>query len=104
MMILKDLDNRDIRLSDERLEHFIADHPEMIGQLDKLQETLRDPDRIVKSKTDFNVELFYRHYSLTPVTQKHLCIVVKSEFDDTFIITAYFTDSIKKGELLWQRK
>ncbi len=103
-MIFKDVYGRDIRLTEERQDHFVLDHPEMSGQFDKLQETLRDPDRIVRSKTDLDVELFYRHYGSTPVTQKHLCIVVKSVIDDTFIITAYFTDSIKKGELLWQRK
>ena len=36
---------------------------------------------------------------VTPVTEKYLCVVVK-----VFIITAYFTDKIKRGEILWKRK
>ena len=104
MRVFKDFHNRDVRLADERQEHFVTDHPEMSGQFEKLQETLLNPERIVRSKTDSQVELFYRHYDITPVTQKFLCIVVKVLTDDAFIMTAYFTDTVKKGEILWQRK
>jgi len=62
------------------------------------------PDIIVKSKTDLEVELFYRCYDVTPVTKKYLCVVVKVIVGDWFIITAYFTDTIKRGEILWERK
>jgi hypothetical protein len=61
------------------------------------------PEKVVRSKTDSKVELFYRHYDVTPVTQKYLCAVVKVSIPDLFIITAYFTDTIKKGEVLWER-
>ncbi|RIK76729.1 hypothetical protein DCC62_10785 [candidate division KSB1 bacterium] len=103
MRILKDIYNRDVRLTQEREEHFIIDHPEMRAQRDKLRETLSAPEKIVRSKTDSQVELFYRHYDSTPVTRKYLCIVVKAPAEDTFIITAYFTDTIKKGEILWPK-
>jgi len=26
------------------------------------------------------------------------------KFDDLFIITAYFTDTVKGGEILWEKK
>jgi len=76
----------------------------MYGQIDKIRDTLSNPDIIVKSKTDPEVELFYRHYVITPVTEKYLCVVVKVLVGDIFIITAYFTDTIKRGEVLWERK
>jgi hypothetical protein len=57
-----------------------------------------------KRRIRFSDELFYRHYCITPVTDKHLCVVVKSILEDLFIITAYFTDSIKRGEMLWEKK
>ncbi len=60
--------------------------------------------RICKSRTDLEVELFYRHYDITPVTEKYLCTVVKVLVGDLFIITAYFTDTIKRGEMLWEKK
>jgi hypothetical protein len=100
----KDIHNRQIRLKDERQEHIETDHPEMSGQIDKLHETLSNPDIIVRSRTDPDVELFYRHYEITPVTEKYSCVVVKVLVGDMFIITAYFTDTIKRGEVLWKRK
>ncbi|MFQ5632325.1 MAG: hypothetical protein ACE5I1_26445 [bacterium] len=104
MKIFKDAFNREVRLTDERYDHFVADHPEMDGQLGKIQETLLNPEQVVRSKIDIQVELFYRDYLSTPVTRKYLCLVVKVLSDDAFIITAYFTDTIKKGEILWKGK
>jgi hypothetical protein len=104
MKWFKDIYNRQIRLTDERQEHIEADHPEMSGQIDKIQGTLLKPERIARSRTDSDVELFYRHYEVTPVTEKYLCVVVKVLIDDVFIITAYLTDTIKGGEVLWERK
>ena len=104
MRFLKDIYDRRIRFTDERWEHIMTDHPEMSNQIGKIKETLLLPDRVVRSLTDDEVELFYRDYHTTPVTRKYLCIVVKVLIDDLFIITAYFTDTIKKGDLLWQKK
>ena len=104
MKWFKDIQNRQIRLTYERQEHIEEDHPEMFGQIDKIQDTLSNPDMIVRSKIDQDVELFYRHYSITPVTEKYLCTVVKVLVGDLFIITAYFTDTIIRGEILWERK
>lgn len=102
--IFEDIHNRQIRLSFERMEHIEFDHPEMGGQVGKIHVTLINPDMIVRSKTDTDVELFYRHYDTTPVTEKYLCVVVKILGSDLFIITAYFTDTIKKGIILWTKK
>ena len=51
MKWLKDVHNRQIRLTSERQEHIESDHPEMFGQIDRVQDTLSDPDIIVKSRT-----------------------------------------------------
>jgi hypothetical protein len=104
MKWFKDNRGRDIRLSEERLNHIETDHPEMIGQIDKMEEVLSAPDIIVRSRTDSDVEMFYKHYSSTPVTEKFLCVIVKNLIEDLFIITVYFTDTIKKGEILWKKK
>ena len=79
-------------------------HPEMVGQLNRISETLMMPDRIIQSKTDTIVELFYKHYQTTPVSEKILCVVVKKAQNDTFIVTAYYTDTIKRGKVLWEKK
>ena len=104
MKWFKDIHDRRIRLTDERQAHIENDHPEMSGQIDKITETLLNPDKIVHSKTDSEVELFFKHYKSTPVTEKYLCVVIKVLPDDLFIITAYFTDTIKRGKRLWEKK
>ncbi len=102
-MNLKDVHDRTIRLTEERLQHIETSHPEMSNQLNRITETLSKPDKIVRSKTDPDVELFYRFYDTTPVTSKFLCLVVKFVPTNNFIITAYYTDTVKKGDLLWQK-
>ena len=104
MAYFKDINGRQIRLTDERQLHMETNHPEMSGQIGKIENTLSSPDIIVRSKIDPEVELFYKHYRATPVTDKYLCVVVKVLTQDLFIITAYFTDTIKKGEVLWEKK
>lgn len=104
MKVFEDHKGRSIRLSDERLDHLETQHPEMLSQLERVSETLAYPERVIRSKTDTSVELFYKHYPSTPVSEKFLCIVVKTFKDDNFVITAYYTDSIKGGDLLWEKK
>ncbi len=95
---------RKVRLTEERLEHIERDHPEMSSQTERIEETLLKPECILKSQTDSESQLFYRHYLKTPVTEKYLCVIVKGRGDDCFILTAYFTDTIKRGETLWTRR
>jgi len=104
MKILEDYYNRPVRLTDERQKHLEENHPELFGQIDKIVNTLKNPDIIVRSLTDISVDLFYRHYEITPVTTKYLCVAVKTLKGDHFILTTYFTDTVKKGELLWKKK
>jgi hypothetical protein len=104
MLHFQDVRNRSIRLTDERLRHLETDHPEMAGQISRIAETLANPDLIVRSRTDSTVELFYKWYASTPVTAKFLCVVVKALPDDPFMITAYHTDAMKRGELLWEKR
>ena len=102
--MLRDLYGREIRFSRERQQHIACDHPEMTTQFEKIRETLLSPEQIIRSRTDSAVELFYRAYEETPVTRKYLCVVVKTATDDAFIITAYFTDTVKIGQVLWRRR
>ena len=103
MESFRDVHDRSIRLTEERQRHLQTAHPEMAGAVPRIAETLANPDRIVRSVTDETVELFYRHYPSTPVSSKFLCIVVKFVVGDSFIVTAYYTDTIKRGESLWQK-
>ena len=104
MQWLTDIHNRSIRLTAERRLHLESAHPEMADQVLRVAETLATPDTIVRSRTDAMVELLYKHYPSTPVTDKFLCAVVKVLPEDLCIITAYYTDTVKRGAVLWEKK
>jgi hypothetical protein len=99
-----DVRGRCIRLTEERVAHLETDHPEMKGQIERLRETVEAPDRIVTSRSDDKAELNYRLYPETPVTTKFMCVVVKDSETDGFVVTAYYTDTEKKGTPVWQKK
>jgi hypothetical protein len=97
---LKDYQNRNIRLTEERLAH-ILDHPEMAELEEAIEKTLSKPQLVVRSTTDTEAALSYRFYFGTRVGNKWLCVVVKYKMDDAFVLTAYLTDKPKKGEQIW---
>nr|WP_244265140.1 hypothetical protein [Leptospira alexanderi] len=54
-----------------------------------------------QSRTDERVELFYKYFADTLVGDKYLCVVIKNGIDDLFLVTAYFTDKVKEGKVLY---
>ncbi|MEK6813802.1 MAG: hypothetical protein AABY65_03610 [Nitrospirota bacterium] len=100
MRILRDYGGREVRLTGERLEHILS-HPEMVQLVWAIDEVLAEPERVVRSASDPEAQLYYRFYEETPVGGKFLCVVVKVKSTDTFILTAYLTDAVKKGEEIW---
>jgi hypothetical protein len=101
MAILTDYQNRQIRLTEERLQH-ILDHPEMVDMRFQLEIVLQNPEVVRQSRSDSKVYLYYRFYEQTIVGAKWLCVVIKDNSDDAFIITAYLTDKLKQGLELWR--
>lgn len=92
-----------VRLDEERWEH-VREHPEMKDEIDRLREAVVEPDEVRRSVYDAAVWLFYRYYRKTPVTKKYLLAVVRIQNEEGFIVTAFFTDTVKKGDLVWSRK
>ncbi len=103
MPTLRDHEGRSIRLTGERWAH-ISEHPEMAGMEVAVEETLGRPEVVVQSVSDPNARLYYRFYPHTRVRGKYLCTVVKLKADDAFVVTAYLTDQVKKGAVLWPQK
>ena len=101
--VLEDHTGRKIRLTDERLNH-IFHHAEMKNQISKIKETIRNANIIKHSEKDKNVLMFHKLYEKTPVTRKYLLAAVKLDDNDAFVVTAFFTDKIKKGEIVCQKK
>jgi hypothetical protein len=102
MTILSDYANKPVRLTDERLEHFRG-RLEKAGMDQFISETLAKPEQVIRSKWDPACVLSYRFYQGTAVGDKWLCVVVKHKGDDAFVLTAYPTDRIKEGAVLWKR-
>ena len=100
MRILRDFRGLRVRLTEERLEH-ILEHPEMSDKEAAIEETLLSPEQVLDSLLDPEVRLYYRFYRMTAVGDKYLCVVVKMRQGDAFVLTAYLTDSIKRGWRLW---
>jgi len=103
MKLITDCFGRSVRLTDERLAH-ILQHFEMAGLEDEIVRVLRSPAEVRVSRTDEAVQLFYEFYAQTSAGGKWLCIVVRYSPDDAFVITAYLTDKLKAGEVVWPKK
>lgn len=103
MQILTDYEGRQIRLTDERLAH-ILEHPEMQGMELRIAHAVRHPERVLESLSDPQARLYYRFYVDTRVGGKHLCVAVKLEQNDAFILTAYLMSKPAGGRQLWPRK
>ena len=103
MSSLRDYRGVNIRLSDERLAHMLDVHPEIAANEHFIAETVGAPEIVVQSRSDARARLYYRGYRLDDLGEKRLCVLVLMA-DDPFVLTAYFTDRIKKGEILWRRE
>ena len=100
MRLLQDFQGLGVRLTDERLEH-VLEHPEMRGSEAAIGVALAFPERLIESPFDPDIRSYYRFYRRTVVGAKHLCVVVKIRPEGAFVLTAYLTDSIKRGRRLW---
>ncbi len=76
----------------------------MAPMRERLEETIAAPESVVESLSDPAARLYYRFYQRTMVGGKYLCAVVRVSPDDAFVVTAYLTDRIKKGKIIWPKK
>ncbi|MBI1801333.1 MAG: DUF4258 domain-containing protein [Chloroflexi bacterium] len=74
-------------------------HPVMAEHENDVKDALQNPSEIRQSKSDPAVYLFYRPERVG----RWVCAVAKRLDEEGFLITAYPTDAIKEGELLWPK-
>ena len=98
--ILTDYQGRAVRLTEERRKHILL-HREMVGMEPAMEETVRAPQLVIRSRSDASASLSYRFYRRTRVGDKWLCVVVKIGEDDAFVVTAYLTDKPRQGVIVW---
>jgi len=89
-----------VRFTGERQRH-VLEHPEMVGQLGLVAETLSRPELVVVTRLDESVHVYHRFYSTTPVSSKYLQVAVKLSSADTFVLTAFYSSRPKRGETVW---
>ncbi len=95
---VKDVMGNTLTLRYDRHRH-ILERPEMLNQDDRIKATLRKPEVIKESIHSADVLLYYKLYDKTPVTKKYMLVVAKVNN----IITAFYTNKIKKGKTKWER-
>lgn len=104
MTTLRDYRGVELRLTEERLAHMRDTHPEVAENESLIAATLAAPEIVVQSGSDRDARLYYRRYRTDQVGEKHMCVLVKATGDSSFVLTAYFTDRIKNGEVLWRKE
>ena len=86
-----------IRVTKRHWDSIIKKHESIVGLESNVKETLRTPHYIRVSKEDHQVFLYY-----APRGKYFLCVVCRHLNGDGFIITAYLSDRIKKGETVYE--
>ncbi|PKP60762.1 MAG: hypothetical protein CVT88_02145 [Candidatus Altiarchaeales archaeon HGW-Altiarchaeales-1] len=76
----------------------VIKHPSMKSEEKEVEDTLIDAFEVRKSKSDPCVFLYYKKQN-----EHYICVVIKHLNGDGFVITAYKTNIIKEGELIWTK-
>jgi hypothetical protein len=89
-----------VELTHDRWREIIRfKHPALKGRHADVRDCLSDPDVIRTSTKDPDVHLYYRLLSTG-----YVCVVVGGDDPQArFVITAYFTMQLKKGQELWTK-
>ena len=88
-----------VRTSEEYWQKLLVKHPDIAELEAEVIQALTNPDEIRQSSRDPNIVLFY----LTLKEKRWVVAVVRRLNGDGFLITAYQTDAIKEGDLIWHR-
>lgn len=88
-----------VRTSEEYWQKLIVKHPDIAELEAEVIQALTNPEEIRQSRRDSNIVLFY----LTLKEKRWVVAVARRLNGDGFLITAYQTDAIKEGDLIWHR-
>ena len=89
-----------IRLTKERLEHIARRHPEIEDE-HRILETLNNPDLVQQG--DAGTLLAIKKFDKSPVTEnKHLAVVYRESQEDGFVLTAYYSSTLRQRSIKWK--
>jgi len=97
------LNGRILKLTNEGWRHICTVHPELQGELEKVNQVMKLPD-FIKQGNKADTFMFYKFFPRTIVSPKHLVLVIKYLNTEGIVLTGYFTESIRKGEVLWRKQ
>ena len=73
-------------------------HPAVAGRENDVRACLESPAIIRESSREADVHMYY-----APAPDNYLCVVVgPADGTEYFVVTAYYTTTIKKGKELWK--
>ncbi len=88
----------EVRTTVQYWEYLVSiKHPVMKNKEDVVTAVLQTPDEIRQSKVDKDVFLYYKQYD------RLYCVVVRHAEMEGFLITAYPTDKVKEGDVIWTK-
>lgn len=88
-----------VRTTETYWQKLIAKYPDIADLEPLVQQTLRKPDEIRQSSRDDGILLFY----CLRKPQRWVVAVARRLNGEGFLITAYQTDAIKEGVVLWPK-
>lgn len=88
-----------VRTSEKYWQKLLIKHPDIAELESEVTQALTNPDEIRQSSRDSNIVLFY----FTLKAKRWVVAVARRLNGDGFLITAYQTDAIKEGELIWRK-
>ncbi|MEK6823797.1 MAG: PBECR2 nuclease fold domain-containing protein [Nanoarchaeota archaeon] len=91
---IEDKTGRKIRLTKSQWKHINKKHPE-VENIENLQETIKNPDKITNSPVDETIYYYYKFYKQRQKPNKFLLAIVKYLNNEGFVVTAYYEDKIK---------
>lgn len=105
LITIRDYQGQLIRLTATQWSHILQSRSFMVGMQSAIQGALESPEEVRKDRDDpDSVRLYYRRYTNTPAGDKLVCVVVKFLENDAFILTAFPTGRIRRGELVWPKE
>ena len=88
-MILRGPEGQPIRLTEERWDHILLDHPEMADLKWTIDATLESPDSVLTSRKDpERVREYYKEFPTVSVS-RYIRVVVCFDSDSPFVLTAH---------------
>ncbi len=88
---IQDMSGRIIYCSHERWNH-IQKHPGMSGSIDRIIDTLINPNKILSFEFDSDVHFYYLYFK---DKREYIMVSVKYLNGEGYVITSFYTDAIK---------